>query len=247
VPEAEWKRRLAEAVEKARADMHRAAPAFSKALLAGVEKIAAGLQQVQAELAGVTPEIVPRARTVARPPVQREASGAPAPRQREVIPAAGLSASQQRVLDALAWWEAAGVAAPSRHQVAFAAGYTVNGHFNNLCGDLRTRGLIDYPTGGALGLLEPGRAVAHRPDAQPTREDLVRRVLGVLKGEPMRRVFQALVDAGEPLSREDLAANCGYTVNGHFNNLCGALSGIGVADYPTKGHVGLAGIFKGLR
>jgi hypothetical protein len=247
VPEAEWKRRLAEAVETARADMQRAAPAFSKALLAGVEKIAAGLQQVQAELAGVTPEIVPRARTVARPPVQREASGAPAPRQREVIPAAGLSASQQRVLDALAWWEAAGVAAPSRHQVAFVAGYTVNGHFNNLCGDLRTRGLIDYPTGGALGLLEPGRAVAHRPDAQPTREDLVRRVLGVLKGEPMRRIFQALVDAGEPLPREELASRCGYTVNGHFNNLCGALNGIGVADYPSKGHVGLAGIFKGLR
>jgi hypothetical protein len=158
----------------------------------------------------------------------------------------GVTAPQQRILDALAWWSAAGVEQPTRHQVAFVAGYTVNGHFNNQCGDLRGRGLIDYPAGGALGLLGPGRAVANAPESKPTRENLVQRALGVLKGEPMRRVFTALVEADGPLTREDLASRCGYTVNGHFNNMCGALNGIGVAEYPSKGLVGLAGIFKGL-
>jgi hypothetical protein len=253
VPPEEVRKRIDEAVAKARELVTKpVAPAVSKALVAGVEKIAAGLQQVQAELAGVTPEIVPRARTVARVEPQREPAAKPANRLLPVpeefrVQAGGLSASQLRVLNAIAWWEAAHVTQPTRHQVAFVAGYTVNGHFNNLCGDLRSRGLIDYPVGNALGLTDAGRAVAQGPDAEPTRDDLVRRVLGVLKGEPQRRIFQALVDAGEPLPREELASRCGYTVNGHFNNLCGALNGIGVADYPTKGHVGLAGIFKGLR
>jgi hypothetical protein len=126
------------------------------------------------------------------------------------------------------------------------AGYTVNGHFNNVCGSLRGRGLIDYPAGSCLGLTDEGRGKSNAPDARPTREDLIQRVTAVLKGEPMRRLFGALVDAGAPLNREDLARRCGYTVNGHFNNLCGALNGIGVAEYPSKGQVGLTSIFTGL-
>jgi hypothetical protein len=239
IDEAEVQRRIREAVAAIPASL----PTASKALLAGVEKIAAGLQAVQAELAGVSPAIVPRARTVAREPLQREVSPAPATPQRV---AEGVSQSEQRILDAIAWWRAAGVEHPTRHQAAFVAGYTVNGHFNNQCGALRGRGLIDYPGGGTLSLLPAGEVVANAPDAKPTRDDLVRHVTAVLKGEPMRRLFMALVDAAEPLQREELASRCGYTVNGHFNNLCGALTGIGVAEYPQKGYVGLTTIFKGL-
>lgn len=239
VPEAEVQRRIREAVAAApKAAL--AGPVASKGLVAAIEKIAAGVQAAQAELS-----LQPRARdaTLAPAPRQRVTSAAPPP---PGPVADGVSAPQQRILDALAWWSAAGVEQPTRHQVAFVAGYTVNGHFNNQCGDLRGRGLIDYPAGGALGLQPAGRAVANAPDAKPTRANLAQRVLGVLKGEPQRRVFQELVDASEPLTREELASRCGYTVNGHFNNLCGALNGIGVAEYPGKGLVGLAGIFKGV-
>ncbi len=156
-----------------------------------------------------------------------------------------LKAPEQRIVDAIAWWNAAGVTAPTRHQVAFVAGYTVNGHFNNQCGTLRARGLLDYPGGGTLSLLDAGKAAATTPTAAPTRADLVSRVLGVLKGEPMRRVFSILVERGA-LSREELAQAAGYTVNGHFNNIVGALNGIGIAEYPTKGMVGLTSIFSGL-
>lgn len=174
---------------------------------------------------------------------------APAPARAAPAPgpvSSGLSSAEQRVLDAIAWWHAAGIETPTRHQVAFVAGYTVNGHFNNVCGTLRGRGFIDYPAGSCLGLTTDGGYKANAPDAKPTRDDLIQRVTTVLKGEPMRRLFGALVDAGAPLARDDLAARCGYTVNGHFNNLCGALNGIGIAEYPTKGMVGLTGIFKGL-
>jgi uncharacterized protein len=246
VPEAEVKRRIDEAVANTPRPI--VTPAIQKALIAGIEQIAKGLQQAQAALANVSVDFVPRARTVVR---STTVSLAPVPRQSEPSPARGLVASdlssaEQRVLDAIAWWSAAGVDQPTRHQVAFVAGYTVNGHFNNVCGSLRGRGLIDYPAGSCLGLTDEGRGKSNAPDARPTREDLIQRVTAVLKGEPMRRLFGALVDAGAPLNREDLARRCGYTVNGHFNNLCGALNGIGVAEYPSKGQVGLTSIFTGL-
>lgn len=150
---------------------------------------------------------------------------------------------QQRIIDSIAWWSAAGIETPSRHQTAFVARYTVNGHFNNLVGALRASGLLDYPGDGTIKLTDDGRTLANAPDASPTREELIERVTAVLKGEPMRRIFSALVEADAPLSREDLAARCDYTVNGHFNNLVGALFGIGVAEYPQRGMVGLSSVF----
>ncbi len=246
VPEAEVQRRISAAVDNAAKLLdHR--PAVSKALIAAVDKIAAGLQVVQAELqsaGGPGATAAPAVR-------QQHTRVAPAPRQSEPAPVRGpvasdLSSAEQRVLDAVAWWRAAGVETPTRHQVAFVAGHTVNGHFNNVCGSLRGRGLVDYPAGSCLGLTDAGRGKANSQEAKPTRDDLIRRVTAVLKGEPQRRLFGALVDAGAPLTREDLAARCGYTVNGHFNNLCGALNGIGVAEYPRPGQVGLTSIFMGL-
>ena len=158
-----------------------------------------------------------------------------------------LAASEQRVVDSLGWWAAAGVDDPSRHQVAFVARYTVNGHFNNLVGALRSRGLIEYPGGGNLTLTDAGRKIARAPESRPTRDELIARVDGILRGEPARRIFGILASSPNALPREDLAARAGYTVNGHFNNIVGSLNGIGVAEYPGRGTVGLSRIFEALR
>lgn len=188
--------------------------------------------------APATPKVVqPPASVVDRVATARKPAAAPS---------SGVSASGQRVLDAIAWWGAAGVDQPTRHQVAFVANYTVNGHFNNQCGSLRGAALIDYPGGGTLALTEAGAAAAHAPDEAPTRDELVTRVGSVLKGEPMRRVFGILAENRKAMARKDLAEAAGYTENGHFNNIVGALNGIGVAEYPTKGFVGLSPIFKDL-
>lgn len=215
-----------------------ATPGMPPAVLRHVATAIAALQAIEANSA-TTPAAPSRSTRSAAP----RAPAAPVEQARPGPVNASLKAPEQRIVDAIAWWAAAGVLQPTRHQVAFVAGYTVNGHFNNQAGTLRGRGLIDYPVGNALALTDTGAELANKPDAKPTRDDLVLRVTAVLKGEPMRRLFGALVEAGEPLPREDLARRCGYTVNGHFNNLCGSLNGIGVAEYPTKGKVGLTSIF----
>lgn len=174
------------------------------------------------------------------------------PRASSVAPArntssesAGVTKAEKRVLDAVAWWQSAGVAGPTRHQVAFVAGYTVNGHFNNLVGGLRTKGLVDYPAGGGVALTEQGQSVAI-VDEVPSRSALIEKVTGVLKGDSLKKIFRAVVDAGRDLTRDELAAMTGYTVNGHFNNMVGSLRSIGVFEYPHGGGVRLSALFDAL-
>lgn len=219
--------------------IHMPPAALSSATLKAVEKAIAALQAL---------------REPAPPPAQcgNQIVSSPAPavaRQHAPVPAAPQRAgsAEQRVLDAISWWLAAGVDTPTRHQVAFVAGYTVNGHFNNVCGTLRSRGLVEYPGGGTLRLTLDGTAHTRVPNVKPGRQELVDRIAGVLKGEPQRRLFMALVQADAPLPRAELAARCGYTENGHFNNLCGALKSLGLVDYPTKGAVGLTPVVTGVR
>ena len=233
VPEAEVRRRISEAVLAASAKPQTPPDPPMKALTAAVAKIRAGLELLQAELPGSA------APAPAAAPAPRAPRAAPSP----AAPTTQGGTPEQRVLDAIAWWAVAGVHEPSRHQVAFVAGYKVTGHFNNIAGTLRSRGLIDYPSGGALGLTDAGMQQAKQPGRAPTRAELVERVRGILKGEPQQRAFMTLDNAGRPMSREDLASACGYTVNGHFNNIVGALNGIGVVDYPQRGYVALSSIF----
>lgn len=233
VPEAEVQRRIASALKAAPAAAP--APRMNRQAIAALAKISEGLQALQGELLEGVEVSAPPARTV-----WVSASAAPAAPTSMPFQA---GSPDQRVLDAIAWWAAAGVPQPSRHQVAFVAGYKVTGHFNNIAGTLRTRGLIDYPTGGALGLTAEGVRQAVQPGRAPSRAELVERVRSILKGEPQQRAFMALDNAGRPMSREDLATACGYTVNGHFNNIVGALNGIGVVDYPQRGFVALRDIF----
>lgn len=232
VPEAEVQRRIREAVAVA-------APAgstVSKALIAGVEKIAAGLQAVQAELAGVSPAIVPRARTVAPAPRQREASAAPtAP----VRVAEGVTAPQQRLLDVLASLEAFGVDAPSKAMVAAHAGVspTSGGYFNNL-GRLRAMTLIDYPAGGTVALTELGKSMANYPEKAPTLQDLHASWLRIVSGPEARILEAVLAIYPSAISKDALADTIGVsrTSGGYFNNL-GHLRTLGAIDYPSKGMV----------
>ena len=158
-----------------------------------------------------------------------------------------ISVPAQRILNALAWWDSAGVPQPTRHQTAFVARYSVNGHFNNQLGGLRTNGLVEYPAGNCVSLTDAGRAVAAAPEDAPSRDELIQRVRAILRQEPQRRLFDALVDAGAVISRDDLANACRYSVNGHFNNMLGSLRSLGVVAYPRGNHVGLSELFEAVR
>jgi hypothetical protein len=154
---------------------------------------------------------------------------------------AGVSASEQRILDGLAWWEGLGINTPIRPQVAFVADYTVSGHFNNLLGSLRMKGLLEYPQGNCVSLTAEGRAMARMPENNDCLHD---RVLAKLS-EPQSRLFIPLLqERGErPLSNEELAERSGYTVSGHFNNLRGSLRSLLLVEYVTGGTVASSWLF----
>lgn len=163
--------------------------------------------------------------------------------KKNFAPSEGLTPAEQRIVDSVAWWNAAGIETPSRHQVAFVAKYTVNGHFNNLVGGLRTKGMVDYPAGGGVFLTEAGAVAARTVDERPTFEEFVQRVVSVLDPAP-GRILQVVVKAGKDLARDELAQMTGYTVNGHFNNMVGSLRSLGVIQYPRQGGVRLGEMFE---
>jgi predicted transcriptional regulator len=175
---------------------------------------------------------------------------APPPRAVRAAPADGVSKSMQRVLDALAALEALGIAPAPRINAAFFAGYTENGHFNNMLGTLRTMGLLDYPSPAMIGLTDAGRATA---DASAASFDSLAEMHRVWLGKvsPSEgKLLQALIDAyPAPIERGLLAQQTGYTENGHFNNMLGHLRTLGVVEYPGNRQVAATDVLfpKGLR
>lgn len=219
------------------------------ALETRTSQLAQAQQLVASELAGVKAAL---ARLRQPPPVQPPRA-AVQPAQRVPRQAAarrsegndGTSNAEQRVLDAVAWWRGAGVTGPTRHQVAFVAGYTVNGHFNNIVGGLRSKGLVDYPGQGGVALTDAGAKAARPSDETPTREALIAKVLAILDPMP-GKIFNAVADVDRDLTRDELAEMTGYTVNGHFNNMVGSLHSLGVIEYPHRGGVRLGAMFEAL-
>lgn len=177
---------------------------------------------------------------VAREPVPARDKPVAASKPPRAAPADGsITGPQQRILDALAWWEAFGVANPTNDQVGFVAGYSPgSGNFNNLRGQLRSAGMIDYPAGGRVSLTEEGRAAAKRPDTPPTRGAFHAAVRAKLKQPQLRLLDPALGAYPKDVSVDDLAAVSGYSAgSGNFNNLRGSLRTLDLIAYPRPGHV----------
>jgi len=153
----------------------------------------------------------------------------------------------QRILDSLAWWESAGINAPSREQTAFAARYSANsGHFSNMLGGMRTEGLVDYPSPNTVCLTDPGRKQAAAPQSILDFDALVQSVSSVLRSQPLQRIFQAVIEKKEA-SREDIATAAGYSsTSGHFGNMLGKLNTLGVTECPRSkpGYVILGKMFE---
>lgn len=150
-----------------------------------------------------------------------------------------LPASQQKILDKLAWLKWAGIEPAPKETLAAVCGVspTSGGYFNNL-GKLRSAGLIDYPTAGAVAFTEAGEALANPP------EDDGRKVhehwLNVVSG-PQRKILEVLIETHpNEIAKDELAQQIGVspTSGGYFNNL-GRLRTLGAVDYPSPGKVAL--------
>lgn len=148
-----------------------------------------------------------------------------------------LTGPQQRVVNAIAWFEGLYLPEPSRVQVAFLAGYSPNGGaFNNTLGSLRSGGYIQYASGKRLLLTKMGHNLAEYPAKPGSTADLQNAVMEKLT-EPQRRVLRPLIaEYPGAMAHDELAAKASYTASGGaFNNVRGQLRSLGLIDYPERG------------
>jgi hypothetical protein len=159
------------------------------------------------------------------------------------VPAAKMTGKpEQRVLNALAWWDKVhpGTFFFTKVQVGHIAGYSPkSGNFGNILGKLKAQGLIDYPQAGYVSLTTDGSRVADPVEAPTTEAELRQMVYAGLNG-PQRAVLEAvLADKGDGLvSKQAIAAATGYSANsGNFGNILGKLRSFELIDYPRPGYV----------
>lgn len=216
---------------------------------AALERLTGNAQELQrrqvAALAALTgePIAIP---AVTQP--QRRVTPAPAPRQSQPTPVREprqsegngvLSKAQHRILDALAWWAAFGIAQPKREQVAFIAGYSpTSGGLFNLLGGLRTAGMLDYPQGGYVALTEAGRALASIPNVELTQSAFHAQTRAKLSGSQVKVLDPVLAAYPEEIASDEVADAAGYSrTSGGFFNLRGSLRTLGLVDYPSPGSI----------
>ncbi len=147
------------------------------------------------------------------------ASGAPAARAakeervvaRPVAPSASDLGARQKVLDAIAWWEAVGITPIDRRRACITAGYSPKAStFGVYIADLARDGLVETQAPSLLVLTPAGRQSARFP-AAGDRPDLPNMARGLLK-DAEARVFIELINIyPDWIRRVDLADLLGYS------------------------------------
>lgn len=199
--------------------------------------IAIGLARAQAALSALRvdgPE--PAAPKKARQPAAPRDHLAPAA---PIVPAAGVSVPQQKILNSLAWWAAFGIDQPTSEQVAFVAGYSASSSgYANLKGAMRAAGLLEYPAPGKVAFTEAGTRLAEQPPGPVTKEAFHEAVRAKLSN-PQRRILDPLIENyPDSLSSDALADSSGYSsMSSGFANLKGNMRSLGFIDYPSSGQV----------
>lgn len=129
------------------------------------------------------------------------------------VPAGGngtVGGSEQRIINAIRWWNVFGIAAPSHAQVGFIAGFShKSGTWTTYLSRLRSRGLIEGR--GDLVLTEIGLAAAAGPATAPTVGALHAAVLDKIDA-PLRKILQPLLEVyPDGLSHEEAGRRAGYS------------------------------------
>jgi uncharacterized protein len=143
--------------------------------------------------------------------------------------------TQQRILDALAWYESLGNPSPSLTQVgAVALIDPTGGHFSNNVGPLSSGGLI-VRGDGVLSLTDAGRALANQPESVGTLaeyHDVLRRRVRRMKsagGKTIEILDTVIAGGGESLTTEQIGQAVGVDhTGGHFSNSIGPLGTAGL-------------------
>jgi regulator of replication initiation timing len=146
-----------------------------------------------------------------------------------------LNATQQRIIDALGWYESLGNMSPTLNQVgAVALLDPSGGHFSNVTGPLSTQGLIERSS-GTISLTDKGRELVQPIEAADSLEgyhkvlkERVRRMKSS-GGKTIEMLTAIIAAAGQPITVEELGAAVGIDhTGGHFSNMIGPLSTAGL-------------------
>lgn len=203
-------------------------------LITGVNQFAVGKPKAMAAVAGARPTLdrsIPKSTHT----LQKRVTGTPNLRQH---PSAGdlqLNKTQQRIIDALAWYESIGNLSPSLTQIgAVALIDPTGGHFSNTVGPLSSAGLIERGS-GTVKLTEAGRAIASPIDAPSSLDeyhDVLRARIRKMKSAGGRTIdlLNAIIAAeGVQLTTEEIGKAIGIDhTGGHFSNTIGPLSTAGL-------------------
>lgn len=158
---------------------------------------------------------------------------------RDAQPTEGVTAPQQRILDALAALEGLRMREPTKSQVAlFAEQSPKSSGFQNNLGRLRALGYISYPPGKRAALTDEGRAIADASSAPRSAEEM-HDYVSRLVPRPQWNMLHVLIRAyPHSMDRETLAEGVQQSVKSSgFQNNLGALRGLGLIDYPAGGEV----------
>lgn len=155
-----------------------------------------------------------------------------------------INGTQQRILNAIAWYESLGNPNPTNTQIgAIALIDPSGGYFSNIVGPLSSEGYVERGN-GTTSLTHKGRVIAQLPDRIGTLEDyhqvLKQRILNSKNGSGLSlRIFDAIAaNNGAPITCEEIGQRAGVDhTGGYFSNGIGPLSTIGLIDRDKKGTV----------
>lgn len=162
-----------------------------------------------------------------------------------------LSGPQQRILDTLASYEVLGAMELARRTLAVSAGVSPRSSaYEANIRQLRAAGLVAYPSDGYVALVNPGRDLAHLPEAPPTLYDLHTGWMRLLT-KPQAVLLTILIQQHPAsLTREGLAEMAGVSRRSSaFEANVRHLRGLGLASYPADNEVAATALLfpEGLR
>jgi hypothetical protein len=166
-------------------------------------------------------------KTVASAPVHLPAAAASPAEPHE-----GISGPEQRILDAIRWFEVIGIEEPEQVAVSFFAGYSMkSSSYANPRGSLNRKGMIRLVVGGCIGLTDDGRSAANAPGIDPTNAALQQAVLDKLAGPEQKLLRPLLQVYPDGMASKDLAEESGYSLtSSSFANPRGRLNSYGLTE-----------------
>jgi uncharacterized protein len=235
---------IQEAVKQANLSTHVSLVGITETIIDLLEK--ASVKKLLEKLNGLSVQVPGSQFPVPRRPISQKSDNQPT---RQLSPSSSatpasigdlkLSSSQQVLLNALAWLESVSIPQPRRGQLALVAKVSsVSSGFEKNLSTLKTAGAIVYPGDGLVALTDVGRAIAVKPDAPPSSQELHDSLIARVSGPQGILLRELIAIYPGAINREDLAARAQVSaVSSGFEKNLSTLKSLGLAEYPRQGFV----------